>query len=137
MIMSIFHKLKNKELMENINEIADLEINFTPDKKILGGAYLTFYGEMEGSGVLIEKTPLTKVSHKVLHLRCGGRLYKVVCLNQSPNIDKGMFVEMTAEIKDIRVKVPRKADSKKKNESRIVRRYIYKTHKTIDIAFNK
>jgi len=32
--MSIFHKLKNKELMDNINEIADLEINFTPDKKI-------------------------------------------------------------------------------------------------------
>jgi hypothetical protein len=48
-----------------------------------------------------------------------------------------MFVEMTSEIKDIRVKVPRKADSKKKNESRIVRRYIYKTQKTIDIAVNK
>jgi hypothetical protein len=52
--MSIFHKLKNKELMENINEVSDVEINFTPDKKILGGAYLTFYGEMEGSSVLIE-----------------------------------------------------------------------------------
>ena len=134
MIMSIFHKLKNDKLMENINEVAELEINFTPDKKIMGGAYLTFYGEMEGSEVLIEKTPLTKISHKVLRLKCGGRIYKVVCINQSPNIDKGEFVEMTAEIKDIRVKVARKKDSVKKNESRLVRRYVYKTHSSINIS---